>query len=205
MKYKLIIAFLLTGLVTAGCSTVGGDRKFQAVDSVKLSRDIEMPKGASYKGGASNLSNGGLIGAVIYLNTDRPKDVVLTDYLKEKNILVSEILREQTVLKLKSTVFAEKLNDAGKFEIGIKVIDYGLSKGWGFSGNMKPTIKANMTMVGPNNEVIFSEEGLVGGATGELLGKSIEEWMVDPEGLRAGYVDAANRLVDILLAHYIKR
>ena len=203
MKALLALMVVIMSVVISGCASTGalGKSDLAKLGPVRLSTDVDAPKTAYYHGAASNFETMGLIGAAI-ATIDRPVDQALTEYLEKENIDIRKIVLERFSVALKNTTLSEKMDSHGDNEMKIRIEGYGLGKGAGMSNNMRPSLRIIVTLVSSKKEVLWEGSARVGGATEELPIKTIEEWMKDPEALRAAFSRAADMASSKVLKDY---
>ncbi|MBC3916442.1 hypothetical protein H8L32_02975 [Undibacterium sp. CY18W] len=202
MKILLSITLLIIGFITSGCSTLQLSKEDATkIDAIKLNAKIDVPEKALFQGGASNFQNLGWLGPAIAA-FDRPNDVVLTDFLKNKKIDIREIVYGQFLGELKNTILSSKIKEKSDHEITLSIVEYGLRKGWGFSNDMRPSVKILATMSDQHGNIVWKQEAFVGGATTELPIHPLEEWVKDPEALKDGFVMASKLAVSSILKDF---
>lgn len=193
---------LVIGFVTSGCSTLQLSKEDAIkIDAIKLNPKINVPEKALFQGGASNFQNMGWLGPAIAA-FDRPNDVVLTDFLKNEKIDIREIVQGQFLQELKHTIFSSKIKEKSDYEITLSIVEYGLRKGWGFSNDMRPSVKIMATLSDPHGKIVWKQEEFVGGATIELPIRTLEEWVKDPAALKDGFMMASKLAIVSLLKDF---
>ena len=205
MKMRVSLTICMVSLLIGGCATAPlSKEKISAIDTISVDSKISAPIVAKFHGGASNFENMGWLGSAIN-ETDRPFDVVLTEFITKNGIDVREILYQQFSEKLKSTILREKIRGEGGYKFKLEIEKYGLGKGWGFSNNMRPSLHVTASILNPQDELIWQRKELVGGITEELPIKTLEEWMRDPKELQAAFNEAAKAVSSLLLQGYENR
>lgn len=197
-------ALLVLSLILSGCAGMHPSKeRMQAISGIKFSGKIDAPEKAFFHGGFSNFSvPGAALNSPALAAVDRPNDVVLTTFLLENKIDVPDMVRSQFIASLRKTVLAAKLKDDGDHILAAKILVFGLGKGAGFANNMRPAITLKVTLTDPRGTTIIDQTELVSGVTTELQARLLEDWMKDPEALRAGYAQAAQIAIDAMLKRY---
>ncbi|MBN8280184.1 MAG: hypothetical protein J0M16_06220 [Gammaproteobacteria bacterium] len=191
MKRLAIIGFAVSALLASGCSNNFTKEDAERITYVSVNPAVEMPEGASFQG------VGAALGPGLVEMIDRAKVSPLEKLITDAGIDVRQMLYDEFVSKLQTTVLQPKLRDRAGHEIRLAVVDYGVIKAWGFS--MRPLIKARVTMVDAAGREHWKKEAYIDGFTGKVPARKMEEWEKDPGAFKSAFSDGMRVVVEALL------
>lgn len=201
-----MILVTLTGCGgTSGVKMSAQDRS--TLHTVAVNPNVPMPQEMFYYGMAQNFATtlGGVVGALAGAAAgDEPRDQLLA-VMKANNISIPETVRSEfgKELERSTPLRIADTGTAADAELSLAVNLYGLGIAHGFSSTLYPTLGVTATLKKPDGRVVWQSTNYVSPQSSENdLGHGFDEYLTQPELLRATWIKAAGIVSRIILAEF---
>lgn len=191
MKFLSVI-FSMIFLAACASSVELSKQDRSRISTIKISRNVVLPKDASYVGGLASL---GALGALMQGSSDSDR---IKKYLKQNNIDVGQIVyRKFKMAARENKYLAARLDPAGNATIQIEVKIYGLGVKNGLSDEFKPMLGYYARMKDPAGKLVWEKYDYIG--FDDVPMYTLKQYFSDPKYFREAYGKAATIIADGIL------
>lgn len=207
-SFRHLIALFVTAVVLSGCASVPSkslstsDRA--ALKTIRINPNVELPKEMFYHGRAQSFAAvGGIVGAVVADSLDVTKQPAqaIQVTMQKNGVSLPEIVKAefQRAANGQTMTFAENLEKADG-ELTLTVQMYGFSQTQGFSALLYPNLKITASLKGRDGTLAWQESEFITPLNAEnTLGHTVEQYVAEPELLRATLTNAAGIVSRLLV------
>jgi hypothetical protein len=196
---------LLSVAWLAGCATTVPLTKQvrESTRSVSIDKSVKLPGDMFYQGRGQSVGMAfGLIGAAIAAATAEGPKGQLKAAMREAQIDVGEIVREQFATELiGSGMFPSILQEGADVQVKLEVRIFGFGQPHGFSAQLKPMLGVEGTMVRSDGSVIWQRYDYVTNLSDKTPSQTLEQYLEKPELIRDAFTMTAKLVVADLVRH----
>ncbi len=175
----------------------------ESTQSVSVVHSVKLPDDIYYQGRGQSIGMAfGLIGAAIAAAAAEGPKGQLKASMREARIDLGEIVREQFVAELTDAgIFPSIVPEEADAQVKLEVSIFGFAQPHGFSGQLKPLLGVQGTLVRADGSVLWQRYEYVTNLSDKTPSQTLEEYLEKPELIRDAFTIASKLVVADLVKH----